>query len=103
MKEPHRRETAVASRMPLGHESLLALACADAGCALAGHEAGAPVAVLAIPLAEHREGRARVSRIALANSGPKWHSPERGVLELELPQGEGSRQSLHPGTHQVHM
>ena len=91
MKEPHRRETAEAPRMPLGPVPVLALAGADAGCALAGCRAVAPVVVPAIPVAEHREGRARVSRIALANSGPKWHSPERGVLVLELPQGEGSR------------
>ena len=103
MKEPHRRETAVASRMPLGHEPVLALACADAGCALAGHEAGAPVAVLAIPLAEHREGRARVSRIALVSAGLKWHCPQRGVFVLGLPLEEGGRWHLHPGTHQVRM
>ena len=83
--------TAEAHRVPLGPAPVLAHAGAHAGCALAGCRAVAPVVVLSIPAAGHREGLARVSRIALANSGPKWHCPQRGVPVLELPQGEGSR------------
>ena len=95
--------TAEAHRVPLGPVPVLAHAGAPAGCALAGCRAVAPVVVLATPAAVHREGLARVSRIAQANSGPKWHCPQRGVSALELPQGEGGRWNLHPGTHQVHV
>ena len=96
-------ETAEAHRVPLGPAPVLAHAVAHAGCALARCRAVAPVVVLSIPVAGHREGLAGVSRIALANSGLKWHYPQRGVSVLELPQGEGGRWILQPGTHQVHV
>ena len=51
----------------------------------------------------YRAAEARVSRIAEANSGPKWSCPQRGAPAVELPLEGGCRSGLHPGTHQVHM
>ena len=51
----------------------------------------------------YRAAEARVSRIAEANSGPKWSYPQRGAPAAELPLEEGCRPCLHPGTHQVRM
>ena len=80
-------ETAEATRVPLGPAPVQAHAGAPAGCALAGCRAEAPVVVLHTPGPEagHRKGPARVSRIAQANSGLRWHCPQRGVSALELP------------------
>ena len=95
--------TAEAHRVPLGPAPVLAHAGAPAGCALAGCRAESPVVVLPTPEAGHGKGPARVSRIAQANSGLRWHCPQRGVSALELPLEEGGRWHLHPGTHQVRM
>jgi hypothetical protein len=102
-------ETAEATRVPLGPARVQAHAGAPAGCALAGCRAEAPVVVLHTPEAGHRKlkGPARVSPIAQANSGLRWHCPQRGVSALELPleelEGASGRWHLHPGTHQVRM